>query len=34
MMNKRLFKDNQCKVFVEFRNDLHNYLLSNYDFKK
>ena len=32
---KQLFKDNQqYKVFVEFWNDLHNYLVSNYDFEK
>ena len=32
---KQLFKDNQqYKVFVEFWNDLHDYLVSNYDFEK
>ena len=32
---KPLFKDNQqYKVFVEFWNDLHDYLVSNYDFEK
>ena len=32
---KQLFKDNQqYKVFVEFWNDLHDYLVSNYNFEK
>ena len=32
---KQLFKDNQqYKVFVEFWNDLHDYLTSNYDFER
>ena len=32
---KQLFKDNQqYKVFVEFWNDLHDYLVSNYDFER
>ena len=32
---KPLFKDNQqYKVFVEFWNDLHDYLVANYDFEK
>ena len=32
---KQLFKDNQqYKVFVEFWNDLHEYLVANYDFEK
>ena len=32
---KQLFKDNQqYKVFIEFWNDLHDYLVSNYDFER
>lgn len=32
---KQLFKDNQqYKVFIEFWNDLHDYLTSNYDFER
>ena len=32
---KQLFKENQqYKVFVEFWNDLHDYLVANYDFEK
>ena len=32
---KQLFKDNQqYMVFIEFWNDLHDYLVSNYDFER